>query len=53
MILMAFSLLVVISGLVVAVFDGHGYQICVSYFMWFIIGAVGLGFYSLIVGINR
>ena len=51
--LMAFSLVMLIVGLIVVLFDGLGYNIDTCYVVTFIFVAVGLGFYSLIVGADE
>jgi predicted histidine transporter YuiF (NhaC family) len=51
--LMAFSLVMLIVGLIVVLFDGFGYNIDTFYVVTFIFVAVGVGFYSLIVGADE
>ena len=51
--LMAFSLVMLIVGLVVVLFDGYGYNIDTFYVVTFIFAAVGVGFYALIMGADE
>ena len=51
--LMAFSLVMLIMGLIVVLFDGHGYHIDLIYMVVFIFAAVGVGFYALIMGADE